>query len=138
MCNGRKTEFLVIDFWENEFNKSADEERAQSMPVLVSLFNTRLKLLSLYLDKPQAEERARLISLLRQAIAAIPTDAFSVKQALPTVGPWTLKQQVDCSHPRDASRHLRQGLVVEVAYNTALAYSFVREDRAPAKVRAYR
>ena len=43
--NGHKQSFLIIDFWENDFNKSASEELAQSLPVLVTLFNTRLKLL---------------------------------------------------------------------------------------------
>src|SRR5438034_4395415 len=30
--DGHKTEFLIIDFWENDFNRSADEEIAQSLP----------------------------------------------------------------------------------------------------------
>lgn len=83
--NGHKTEFLIIDFWENDFNRSADEEIAQSLPVLVTLFNTRLKLLAIYLDKPQSAERERLISQLRAQIAAIPIDSFSIKRVLPEV-----------------------------------------------------
>jgi type I restriction enzyme R subunit len=48
----QKRDFLITDFWENEFNKPADEVVAQSLPILVSLFNTRLKLLEGTLDEP--------------------------------------------------------------------------------------
>jgi type I restriction enzyme R subunit len=82
---GGKKEFLVIDFWENDFNKPPDEEIAQSLPVLVTLFNTRLKLLGQYLGTKQSEERDKLIVRLRAQIAQIPTDSFSVKKVLPEI-----------------------------------------------------
>ena len=85
--DGYKKEFLVIDFWENDFNKPADEEIAQSLPVLVTLFNTRLKLLGQYLDlrgKPSVE-RDKIIVRLRAQIAQIPTDSFLVKKVLPDI-----------------------------------------------------
>jgi type I restriction enzyme R subunit len=43
--NGRKDDFLIVDFWENDFSKTPQPEVAQSLPVLVNLFNTRLALL---------------------------------------------------------------------------------------------
>jgi type I restriction enzyme R subunit len=40
---GKKTEFKIIDFWQNDFNKKAGDKPPIGMPVLVSVFNTRLK-----------------------------------------------------------------------------------------------
>src|SRR5690606_23982585 len=78
--NGEKDHFLIIDFWENDFNKEADETQPQALPVAVSLFNTRLKLLEKLLDDQQSQPAQRLITLLRANIARIPTDAFEVKK----------------------------------------------------------
>lgn len=77
---GRKKEFIVIDFWENDFNKSAEKEKAQSLPVLVSLFNTRLNTLELYLDDSTSADGQRLVADLRSQMAQIPTDSLSVKK----------------------------------------------------------
>jgi len=82
--DGYKKGFLIIDFWENDFNKPPDEELAQSLPVLVTLFNTRLKLLGQYLNKPSLEHET-LIARLRAQIAQIPTESFLVKKQLPDV-----------------------------------------------------
>ncbi len=57
LSNGRKTEFLIMDFWENEFNKPADETVVQSMPLLVSIFNPRLMQLELDPSDQQSAER---------------------------------------------------------------------------------
>ncbi len=78
--NGHKEEFLIIDFWENDFSGEPREEGAQSLPVLVALFNTRLKLLELYLhDQPSAEAQS-VIAALRAQIGLIPTASFSVRR----------------------------------------------------------
>jgi type I restriction enzyme, R subunit len=82
--DGYKTGFLIIDFWENDFNKPPDEELAQSLPVLVTLFNTRLKLLDQYLNR-NLPERNTLITRLRRQITQIPTNSFLVKKQLPDV-----------------------------------------------------
>jgi type I restriction enzyme R subunit len=82
---GQKNDFLIIDFWENEFDKAAEEVVAQSLPVLVSLFNTRLKLLGCYLDDQEAAEAQGVIAALRAQMARIPTDALPVKKVWPTV-----------------------------------------------------
>jgi type I restriction enzyme R subunit len=60
---GGKKDFLIIDFWENNFSKSARQAPETSLPVLVGIFNTRL----------------------RAQIARIPTDSFTVKRALPEI-----------------------------------------------------
>jgi len=82
--DGYKKGFLIIDFWENDFNKPPDEELAQSLPVLVTLFNTRLKLLGQYLNK-HLPERDTLITRLHRQITQIPTNSFLVKKQLPDV-----------------------------------------------------
>jgi len=79
--NGHKDEFLIIDFWENEFDKDPSEETlTQNLPVTVKIFNTRLKLLELYLDNPESADCQQAIKDLRQQINQIPRDAFSVQQ----------------------------------------------------------
>ena len=82
---GHKTGFLIIDFWENDFYKPAEEEIAQSLPVLVSLFNTRLKLLEQYLESRHLPERTALTARLRSQVAQIPTASFTVKKLLPDI-----------------------------------------------------
>ncbi|MCT7959078.1 DEAD/DEAH box helicase family protein [Laspinema sp. D1] len=79
--NGYKNEFLIIDFWENEFDKDPSEETvAQNLPVTVKIFNTRLKLLAFYLDNQESADCQQVIRDLRQQIGQIPLDAFSVQQ----------------------------------------------------------
>jgi hypothetical protein len=43
-------------------------------------------------------------------------------------------QIVDCSAPADRARHVRQGLVIEVDYQSAVRNNFSRRGRAPATV----
>ena len=43
-------------------------------------------------------------------------------------------QVVDCSAPSDRARHIRQGLVIEVDYQSAVRNDFTRRGRAPATV----
>ena len=43
--DGKKTEFKIIDFWENDFDKKEDAKVPIDVPVLVGVFNTRLKIL---------------------------------------------------------------------------------------------
>ena len=78
--DGRKTEFVVMDFWENNFDKSSSEELAQSLPVAVTLFNTRLQLLELELADQQGAQAARLIADLRAQLALLPADSFIIKK----------------------------------------------------------
>jgi type I restriction enzyme R subunit len=79
--NGHKDEFLIIDFWENDFEKEPSEETVtQNLPVTVKIFNMRLKLLEHYLNDPQSADCQQVIADLRQQIGQIPRDAFSVQQ----------------------------------------------------------
>lgn len=83
--NGRKEKFLIIDFWENNFNKDPQQQPPQSLPVLVTIFNTRLKLLALHLADQQWQEAERVVASLRAQMAQIPLDSYSVKQLYPTI-----------------------------------------------------
>jgi type I restriction enzyme R subunit len=87
--NGKKERFLIIDFWQNEFDRDASEEVvSQDLSVLVKIFNTRLKVLERYLETSQAqqtEDCQRVIADLRSQIAQIPTDTFSVQKVFTDV-----------------------------------------------------
>ena len=78
--DGKKTEFKIIDFWQNDFNKKADGKLPLDMPVLVSLFNTRLKILERHLPDHNAEAFRQAVSDLRAMIGRIPRDSFPVKK----------------------------------------------------------
>ncbi len=82
---GRKREFLILDFWENDFQKSPEAEAAQSLPVLVSLFNTRLALLEALLGDSNSDAYRRTVADLRGMIAQIPTDSFLVRKVHPQI-----------------------------------------------------
>jgi len=77
---GKKTEFKIIDFWQNDFNKKADDKPAVDIPVLVSLFNTRLKILERHLPDHTAEAFRQAVPDIRAMIARIPGDSFPVKK----------------------------------------------------------
>ena len=83
--DGRKSDFIVIDFWENDFSKRPQEQTPQSLPVLVTIFNTRLELLTLFLNDQGSAEAGRAIADLRAQIALIPIDAFTIKRVYPQV-----------------------------------------------------
>lgn len=78
--DGKKTEFKIIDFWQNDFNKKADDKPSVDMPVLVSLFNTRLKILERHLPDHTAKASRQAVSDLRTMIGRIPRDSFPVKK----------------------------------------------------------
>ena len=83
--NGHKDGFQIIDFWENDFRRQPQEEVVQSLPVLVSLFNTRIKLLEVGLSSGWSQEIQRTIADLRAMIARIPTDSYAVKRVWPEI-----------------------------------------------------
>jgi len=78
--DGHKDSFLIIDFWDNNFDLKPDTEATQSLPVLITIFNTRLKLLEHFLDNQQSDETKQVIADLREMIEIIPTESFLVKK----------------------------------------------------------
>jgi type I restriction enzyme R subunit len=86
--NGRKEKFLIIDFWENNFSKDPQQQPPQNLPVLVTIFNTRLQLLAHFLDdRQQSAEAQGVIADLRAQIEQIPLDSYSVKQVYADIEP---------------------------------------------------
>lgn len=99
----KKDNFLIVDFWENfeHFNMMPkDDEKARQIPVLVTIFNTRLNKLEalqktsspeLYGDKlsniddQKNSDFDRVIYELRNDISRIPLDSFTVKKQLKDV-----------------------------------------------------
>ncbi len=101
---GGKKEFLILDFWENNFDRAAKETADTTMPVLVRLFHTRLNLLETYQQDGQDEqdketsakhpinpvhpvstEAQALIADLRAMIGRIPRESLLVRHALPDI-----------------------------------------------------
>jgi type I restriction enzyme R subunit len=80
--DGRKTEFKIIDFWQNDFNKQASGNPPTEIPVLVSLFNTRLKLVESQLPDRQSEVSKKAVENLREMVGRVPCDSFPVKKVL--------------------------------------------------------
>ena len=68
--DGKKTEFKIIDFWQNDFNKKADDKPPIDMPVLVSVFNTRLKIIERHLPDHSAEAFRQSVTDVRAMMAA--------------------------------------------------------------------
>jgi type I restriction enzyme R subunit len=94
--DGKKTEFKIIDFWQNDFNKKADDKPPIDMPVLVSVFNTRLKIIERHLPDHAAEALRQSVTDIRAMMARVPRDSFPVKKVWLQVAPaweddfWTL------------------------------------------------
>ena len=82
---GGKTEFKIIDFWENQFDREAEDVVPQTVPVLVRIFNTRLNTARLLLRKQDSEDFKRVVADLRKQINEIPLDSFSVKKVYPEI-----------------------------------------------------
>lgn len=83
--NGEKKNFLILDFWENDFNQPADKAVAQSLPVLVTIFNTRLDQLAEYLPNQQHADAQAIVGKVRGQLDLIPIDAFSVRRIYPEI-----------------------------------------------------
>jgi type I restriction enzyme R subunit len=83
--DGRKTGFKIIDFWENKFDRDAEEVVPQTVPVLVRIFNTRLNSARLLLRDQSSEDFKRVAADLRNQISQIPLDSFAVKKVFPEV-----------------------------------------------------
>lgn len=81
--NRIKERFLIVDFWENfeHFNMMTKEgEGSGQIPILVTIFNTRLRKLEHFLGDQSNEDAERIKRDLRAMIARIPRDSFSVKK----------------------------------------------------------
>ena len=77
--NGKKENFLIIDYWEN-FEKVKIDATNRQIPVRVTIFNIRLAKLQLFLGDQKNPDAKRIIKDLRSDIADIPLESFSVKK----------------------------------------------------------
>lgn len=77
---GGKTGFKIIDFWQNNFDREPSSQGPQTLPILVALFNTRLKLLEAALPLPDSEAYRQAVSDLRAMITRIPLDSFPIQK----------------------------------------------------------
>ena len=123
--NFEKKEFLIIDFWENNFSRDAKEAPDNSTPVMVRVFNTRLNLLETYLDDQQNPECQGVIKDLRTMIARIPTESLLVRRAMPEIedvwqdGFWNYLLPSSIKKLRErVGPHLRYAADVDVAAET--------------------
>ena len=93
---GEKTEFLIIDFWQNDFGKQTDEPVPTEMPVLVRVFNTRLDILTATLGDSDGSAHAQALGDCRAMLARVPRESFLVRKVWADVEPawddafWTL------------------------------------------------
>ncbi len=85
--DGKKTEFKIIDFWQNDLNRRADDRVPVEIPVLVSVFNTRLSLLEGQLPNHATEVFTQAVKDLRQMLNRIPQDSFPIRKV------WTEVEQ---------------------------------------------
>jgi type I restriction enzyme R subunit len=123
--NFEKKEFLIIDFWENNFSRDAKEAPDNTTPVMVRVFNTRLNLLETYLDNQQNPECQGVITDLRTMIARIPTESLLVKRLMPEIeevwqdGFWNYLLPSSIKKLRErVGPHLRYAADVDVAAET--------------------
>ncbi|MCX6151734.1 MAG: DEAD/DEAH box helicase family protein [Ignavibacteriales bacterium] len=75
--NGKKESFLIIDYWEN-FELAKIDDTNKQIPIRVTIFNTRLAKLQMFLGEQESADTKRIVKDLRSDIADIPLDSFSV------------------------------------------------------------
>ena len=85
-----KTEFKIIDFWQNDFNRQSSPLTPAEIPVLVAQFNTHLRLLESQLPDHTTEIFLQTVIDLRAQINRIPLESFPVRRVLHEIEPaWT-------------------------------------------------
>ncbi|MBA4312606.1 MAG: type I restriction endonuclease [Chlorobiaceae bacterium] len=86
--NSKKEDFLIVDYWENfehfQMMPKEDEGKGQ-IPVLVTIFNTRLQKLSYFFGDQSCDNAKRIIKDLRADITRIPLQSFSVQKVFKEV-----------------------------------------------------
>jgi type I restriction enzyme R subunit len=75
--NSIKESFLIIDYWQN-FEQVKIDDTNKQIPIRVTIFNTRLAKLQIFLGDQESDDAKRIINNLRSDITDIPLDSFSV------------------------------------------------------------
>ena len=79
--NGEKTNFLIIDFWQNDFGRQTEERVPSEMPVLTRVFNTRLDIIAATLHERDNPAYAQAITDCRAMVARVPIESFLIRKA---------------------------------------------------------
>jgi type I restriction enzyme R subunit len=88
--NRQKTEFLIIDFWQNDFGRQIVGNVPAEVPLLIRLFNTRLDILAATLIQREGPAHQQVSADCRSMLSRVPTDSFLVQRVWDEVGnAWT-------------------------------------------------
>ena len=88
--NGEKTEFLIVDFWQNDFGKQTEDRVQSELPVLVRLFNTRLDILAATLNQRDGAAHQQAVGGCRAMLCRVPIESFLVRKVWAEVeSAWT-------------------------------------------------
>lgn len=77
---GEKSEFLIIDFWQNDFARNTEDRAAAEVPVIVRLFNTRLDLVAATRGDRDSQAHQSALADCRAMLHLIPTESFLVRK----------------------------------------------------------
>lgn len=83
--NGHKSEFKILDFWDNNFDRQAEDREKVTVPVLVTIFNTRLRMLEQLILAQDTPNALQVKADLQEQLRRIPTDAFTVRKVFPAI-----------------------------------------------------
>ena len=98
---GQKTEFLIIDFWQNDFGKQTDEHIPADIPLLVRLFNTRLDILAVSLNDRSSAAYTHGTLACRAMLDRVPTDSYPIRKVCAEVeSAWTSEFWEALTQPR--------------------------------------
>jgi len=78
--DGQKTEFLIVDFWQNDFGRGTDQRVPAEVPLLIRLFNTRLDILVATLHDRAGEAHRQAVIDCRKMLSRIPKESFPVRK----------------------------------------------------------
>jgi type I restriction enzyme R subunit len=84
--NREKTEFLIIDFWQNDFGRQTEDRVPTEVPLLIRLFNTRLDILAATINDRNGIAHKQSLSDCRSMLQRVPIDAFLVRKEWERIG----------------------------------------------------
>jgi len=87
---GEKTEFLIIDFWQNDFGKQTEERIPAEVPLFIRLFNTRLDILAATFNQREGSAHKQVRLDCRVMLSRVPRESFPVRKVWAEVeSAWT-------------------------------------------------
>jgi len=78
--NGEKTEFLIIDFWQNDFGRQTEDLIPAEVPLLIRLLNTRLDILVATLNHRDGPAHKQAVLDCRTMLDRVSKDSFPVRK----------------------------------------------------------